>query len=225
VPEILAGAGFDWMLLDTEHSYVEPVEMLGALQILAGFPEVSPVLRPVVNDTALIKRYLDMGVQTLLIPYVQTPEEAAAAVAAMRYPPEGVRGVAGLTRATRYGRVDGYAARAAEELCLIVQVETASALARIEEIASVEGVDAVFIGPSDLSTSMGFPGQAFRPEVTAAIEDGFARLKALGVPSGILSIDDAFARRSIELGTAFTAVGIDSLLLLQGLKALRASFD
>lgn len=224
VPELLGHAGYDWILLDTEHSPVEPTDILPALQALSSCPDVSPVVRPVVNDAALIKRYLDMGAQSLLVPYVQTVDEARAAVDAMRYPPRGVRGVAGMTRASRYGNIPDYAARAEEELCLVVQVETAEAMERLEDIASVEGVDGVFIGPSDLSASMGFPGQPNHPQVLARIEDAFARLKKIGVPSGILTLDEEFGKRCIELGTGFTAVGLDMALLQNAAKALRARF-
>ena len=224
VPEMLAYCGFDWIVLDTEHSPIEPVQILPEVQALAACPQVSTLVRPVVNDAALIKRYLDMGVQSLIVPYVQTPEEAAAAVAAMRYPPRGIRGVAGTTRASRYGNVKGYAARCEEELCLIVQVETAEAMRRLEEIAGTDGVDGVFIGPADLSASMGFPGQPDHPEVIAAIESAIARLKAVGVPSGLLTLNEDFARRCIALGTGFTAVGLDIHLLQTAAKALRGRF-
>jgi 4-hydroxy-2-oxoheptanedioate aldolase len=165
-----------------------------------------------------------MGAQTLLIPYVQSREEAEAAVRAMAYPPKGVRGVAGLTRASRFGHVDDYLRRASEELCLIVQVETKVAIDRLEDIATVEGVDGVFIGPADLSASMGHPGSPSHPEVIAVIEDAFARLAQLGVPFGILTLDEAFCRRSIELGTAFTAVGVDLDIIANALRALRDRF-
>ncbi len=224
LPELLALEGFDWVLIDTEHAPVEATAVLPALQALAAYPEVSAVVRPFANDTVLIKRLLDMGAQTLLIPYVQCREEAEAAVRAMAYPPKGVRGVAGLTRASRFGHVDDYLRRASEELCLIVQVETKLAIGRLEDIATVDGVDGVFIGPSDLSASMGFPGNPGHPEVIAAIEDAFARLTRLGVPFGILTLDEAFCRRSIELGTAFTAVGVDLDLIARALRALRARF-
>ena len=149
--------------------------MLAQLQAVAPYP-VAPVVRPASNDTVLIKRFLDIGAQTLLIPYVQNAEEAARAVAAMRYPPDGLRGVSALTRATRFGRVAGYAARAEEELCLLVQVETGEALGRLEEIAAVEGVDGVFIGPGDLAASLGHLGQPGHPEVVAAVEDAVRRI-------------------------------------------------
>lgn len=224
VPEVLAQSGFDWVLLDTEHSAVEPLDILSALQTLAAYPQISPVVRPVANDPALIKRYLDLGAQSLLIPYVQTAEEAAAAVSAMRYPPKGIRGVSGLTRASRYGNVPDYIATAEAELCLIVQVETAEAMSRLDEIAGVDGVDGVFIGPADLSTSMGFFGQQDHPEVIAAIENAFARLAAMNVPSGILTLDENFSKRCIDLGTAFTAVGLDLHLLQTAAKSLHSRF-
>ena len=223
-PEVLAVAGFDWIVLDTEHAPVEVAEVLPALQTLAAYPGCSAVVRPAINDWVLIKRHLDQGAQTLILPYVQSADEAASAVAAMRYPPRGVRGVAGMSRASRYGAVAGYATRAEEELCLIVQVETALALDRLEEIASVEGVDGVFIGPSDLAASLGYPGAPGHPEVVAAIEGAIGRLKALGVPAGILTLDPAFARRCMDLGTAFTAVAVDVGILVTGAKALVKGF-
>lgn len=224
VPEMLAGCGYDWVVLDTEHAPVEVTEVLPALQAFAAYPDCAPVVRPALNDTMLIKRHLDQGALTLLLPYVQSAGEAKAAVAAMTYPPNGLRGVAGLTRASRFGLVDRYTARAEEELCLLVQVETRAALDRLEEIASVAGVDGVFIGPSDLAASLGHPGSPGHPEVVAAIEDALGRLKRLGVPSGILALDKSFARRCIELGTAFTAVGVDLALLANGARALAGEF-
>lgn len=223
-PEVLAVAGFDWIVLDTEHAPIEVAEVLPALQALAAYPGSSAVVRPAINDPVLIKRHLDQGAQTLVIPYVQSAAEARAAVAAMRYPPRGIRGVAGVTRASRFGTVKDYATRAEEELCLIVQVETAQALAALEEIASVEGVDGVFIGPADLAASMGHPGAAGHPEVVAAIEGAIGRLKTLAVPAGILSMDPAFARRCMALGTAFTAVGVDVGILVAGARALVEGF-
>jgi 4-hydroxy-2-oxoheptanedioate aldolase len=182
------------------------------------------VVRPATNDTVLIKRFLDIGAQTLLIPYVETADEAAAAAAAMRYPPRGLRGVAMTTRASRFGREPDYARRAEEELCLLVQVETAAALDSLEAIGAVEGVDGVFIGPSDLAASLGHAGAPGHPEVVAAVEDAIRRLVAIGVPAGILTPDTAFARRCIELGTLFTAVGIDAGLLARASDGLAASF-
>lgn len=221
VPEALASLGFDWVLVDTEHTPTEAVEVQHSLQSIAVFPEVSAIVRPVTNDAALIKRYLDMGAQTLMIPYVQSVAEAEDAVRAMRYAPRGIRGMAGGVRATRYGQVKDYATKAESELCLIVQIETIEAAEQLEDIATVDGVDAVFIGPADLSASMGYPGQTNHPEVLAKIEEIYARLKAIGVPSGILTMNEDFARRSIELGTGFTAIGIDLGAMLKELNAAR----
>ena len=156
VVELLAGSGFDWMMLDTEHSAADPITMLGLLQAVAPYP-VAPVVRPASNDTVLIKRFLDVGAQTLLVPYVQTAAEAQAAVAAVRYPPRGVRGISSISRATRFGRVAGYAARATARMCLLVQVETVETIERIEEIAAVDGVDGLFVGPGDLAATLGYP--------------------------------------------------------------------
>ncbi|NNU79865.1 4-hydroxy-2-oxo-heptane-1,7-dioate aldolase [Halovulum dunhuangense] len=213
VAEMLAASGFDWIVVDTEHAPAELSDALPALQAIAAYPESAALVRPAWNDPVLIKRALDLGAQTLMVPMVQSPAEAEAAARAMRYPPRGIRGVAGLHRASRYGMVADYITRAEEQLCLIVQIETPEALDRLEEIAAVDGVDGVFFGPADLSANMGHPGNQFHPEVVAAIEGGIARLSAMGVPAGILTLDEAFARRCMELGTLFTAVGVDFGLL------------
>jgi 4-hydroxy-2-oxoheptanedioate aldolase len=223
VSELLATCGYDWVVLDTEHSLTDVPDIMGMLQALAPYP-VSPVVRPQTNDTVLIKRLLDLGAQTLMIPYVQTVAEARAAVAAMRYAPRGVRGVSGMTRATRYGLVTDYMARAEEELCLIVQIETASAVAHIADIAAVDGVDALFIGPADLAASMGHPGDVKHPEVTAAIEAAIRAIVAAGKPAGILVTDVAFAKQCIAWGTTFTAVGVDGSLLAAAARGLRGQF-
>src|SRR6201996_2866704 len=182
--EMVAGSGFDWLMFDTEHSPGGVESVLGQLQAVAPYP-VSAVVRPAHNDAVLIKKFLDVGAQTLLVPFVQNADEARAAVAAMRYAPEGVRGVAGTMRAARFARVPGYFHRAHEELCLLVQVETGEALERLEEIASVPGVDGVFIGPNDLAASLGHVGNMAHPEVVASVEDAMRRLAALGKPSGV----------------------------------------
>jgi 4-hydroxy-2-oxoheptanedioate aldolase len=221
--EALAGAGFDWLLLDTEHSPADVLDVLPQLQAAAAY-DVSAVVRPASNDAVLIKRLLDLGAQSLLIPYVQTVEEAEAAVAAVRYPPAGIRGVAGLTRASRFGRVAGYAKRAEAEICLLVQVETRQSLDRIEDIAAVDGVDGIFIGPGDLSASLGHPGELFHPEVVAAVEGAIARVKAAGKPAGVLTYDLDFARRCMAIGSLFTAVGADLSILMRGVERLAGEF-
>lgn len=224
VIEALATSGWDWIVVDTEHSPIDVNDVLPALQVLAAYPETSAVVRPAANDIVLIKRLLDLGAQTLLVPYIESAEEARAAVTAMRYAPRGLRGFAGGTRANRFGKVESYATRAEEQLCLIVQVETRAAVERLEEIATVDGVDGVFIGPADLAASLGHPGDAGHPEVVAVILDVIARLKALNVPSGILTLNEEFARTCIEAGSCFTAVGIDLSLLTRATDDLVARF-
>ena len=224
VAEVLAGAGYDWIVFDTEHTPGDATSVLQQLQAAAPYP-VSAVVRPVTNDTALIKHYLDIGAQTLLIPYVQNADEARAAASAILYPPAGLRGVSGWTRANRFGRVNDYARRAADELSLLLQVETEAALREIEAIASVEGVDGIFIGPADLAASMGHAGNPLHPDVVAAIEDAIRRIRAAGKPAGILTLDADFARRCMGLGTLFTAVGTDGGILSRGADALRSSFS
>jgi len=223
VAEALAGCGFDWIVIDTEHAVTDVPDTLAMMQAMAPYP-VSAVVRPACNDTVLIKRLLDLGAQTLLIPYVQSADEARAAVAAMRYAPRGIRGVAGLTRASRFGAVEGYVQRAEEELCLLVQVETAQALTQIEAIAAVDGVHGLFIGPADLAASMGYPGNSNHPAVVAAIENAIRRIVAAGQPAGILTLDPAFAWRCIEWGSRFTALGMDVGLLITGAKRLSGDF-
>jgi 4-hydroxy-2-oxoheptanedioate aldolase len=221
--EIVAGAGFDWLLFDGEHSPNDPTTMLPQLQAAAPYP-VSSIVRPAWNDKVLIKRYLDVGVQSLLVPYVQTEQEAAAAVQAIRYPPHGLRGVAGVTRASRFGRVAEYAKRAEEELCLLVQIETRQGLDNLEAIARMDGIDGVFIGPADLAAGLGHLGEQGHPDVQAAIQDAIKRIKACGKPAGILTPDEATARRYIEWGTTFTAVGLDAAILARECEKLASKF-
>lgn len=225
VPELLGGGGFDWVLVDCEHSAIEVVEVQPALQAIATTPGVSAIVRPADNDPVLFKRILDMGAQTLLVPYVQSAQEAAAAVSAMRYGPRGFRGMAGMTRATRYGKVDDYFTTAEDELCLVVQIESVLGLQNLEAIAQTDGVDAVFIGPADLSASMGHPGNVGHPDVAAAIDDAIKRLQALGVPVGIMALDPVLAQGYIDKGVGFTAVGVDMCMLADSVAALRAQFD
>lgn len=223
VTELLGGSGFDWICLDTEHSPNDVLTILPQLQALAAY-DVSPVVRPAWNDMVLIKRFLDIGAQTLLIPYVQNENEARSAVSAMRYPPAGVRGVSIVSRATQFGRIADYATKVESGLCLLVQVETLAALDRIEAIAAVDGVDGIFIGPADLAASMGFPGQPGHPDVKAAIEAAIRRIAAAGKPAGILTGDAAFAADCIDAGSTFTAVGVDAGILARATEKLAARF-
>jgi 4-hydroxy-2-oxoheptanedioate aldolase len=223
VAEILGDAGFDWILLDTEHAPNELPMVLSELQAMGG-GKSHPVVRPAWNDAVIIKRLLDIGAQSLLIPYVETEEEARRAVMSVRYPPEGFRGFAGQARASRYGRIKGYHAAANAEICLLLQVETKRGLDNLEAIASVDGVDGVFIGPADLAASLGFIGEPGHPEVKAAVLDAIVRIGACGKPAGILTPDPAFAKQCLAAGAVFVAVGIDAGLLARGADALLQQF-
>jgi 4-hydroxy-2-oxoheptanedioate aldolase len=221
--EAVAGAGFDWLLLDSEHSPVDIENLLTQLQAAAPYAS-HPIVRIPWNDMVNTKRVLDIGAQSLLIPYVQTAEEARSAVASTRYPPAGVRGVAGTTRATRFGRVKEYAKRAHEEICVLVQVETQSALGSIEAICAVDGVDGVFIGPADLHASMGHAGETANPKVKPLIDDAIRRIRKAGKAPGILTPNEADARHWLECGALFVAVGSDAGILARGADALAAKF-
>ena len=221
--EVVAGSGFDWLLLDTEHSPNELPMVHAQLQAMAE-GTASAVVRPAWNDAVIFKRLLDIGVQSFLVPFVQSADEARQAIAATRYPPAGIRGIATTTRANRFGRVKNYATRANEEICVIVQIETASAVANIEAIAAVEGVDALFIGPSDLAAAFGFPGNNAHPTVREAIEDAVRRILATGKCAGILAPVEAEARHWLERGCRFVAVGSDVALLARHSEALAARF-
>ena len=218
VVEMLAGCGYDWMVLDCEHSAIETRDIPGLLQAMAPYP-VAPIVRPVSLDPAEIKKLLDFGAQTLLIPYVQSAEEAALAVRAVRYPPHGIRGVAGITRATRFGSVENYHREASGEIALIIQIETVKAVEALDDILAVEGIDGVFIGPADLGASMGHPGNPTHPDVRAACADIIGRVRRAGLPAGFLALDDTFLKEMIVAGSSFTAVAVDADLLLRSAKA------
>jgi 4-hydroxy-2-oxoheptanedioate aldolase len=221
--EILAGSGFDWVLLDTEHTPNELTMVHQELQaMMTG--TASPVVRPAWNDPVIIKRLLDVGVQNLIVPYVQTPEEARRAVASTRYPPDGIRGVAVNVRASRYGRVREYERSAGAEMCVIVQIETPTALDNLEAIAAVDGVDGLFIGPSDLAAGLGYLGQNRHPDVRAVIETAIGRIKATGKCPAILAPVEEDARHWLSVGARFVAVGSDLGLLARHSEALAARF-
>ena len=222
--ELAANAGFDWLLIDGEHAPNDLRGMLGQLQAVAPYPS-HPVIRPVIGDTALIKQVLDIGVQTLLVPMVESAAQAQELVSAMHYPPRGVRGVgSALARASRWNSIPGYLDKADEQMCLLVQIENREGLANLDAIATVEGVDGVFIGPADLSAAMGHRGNPGHPEVQAAIEDAIVRIQKAGKAAGILIADPQLAKRYIELGAAFVAVGVDTTVLMRGLQTLAATF-
>ncbi len=221
--EVVAHSGYDWLLLDTEHSPNELPDLVAQLQAV-GTGTASAIVRPAWNDTVLIKRVLDIGAQTVLLPYVQNAGEARRAVAATRYPPRGVRGVTASGRAARYGRVGDYLKHASDEICVLVQAETREALDNIEAIASVDGVDGVFIGPSDLAASLGHLGDPGHAVVQAALKEAADRLKKAGKPAGILTSNEEEARRFIEWGYLFVAVGSDLGLLSKNADALAKKF-
>ena len=224
VSEILAGAGFDWLVLDTEHAPNELPNVFNQLQSMVGYA-TQPVVRVPWNDAVTLKRFLDIGTQSFLIPMVQNAEEARAAVAATRYPPDGIRGYAVASRATRFGRIGDYFTRYADEMCVLVQVETMEALEKVEEIAAVPGVDGIFIGPGDLSASMGLLHQPTHPKVVEAIEDGLRRIRAAGNRGGVLVVgDEALARRYMAAGSVFTAVGVDAALFARSAETLAKQY-
>jgi 4-hydroxy-2-oxoheptanedioate aldolase len=218
--EIVAGAGYDWLLFDTEHSPSDPLTVLPLLQTAAGYDGLSALVRPAANDAVLIKRLLDIGAQTLLIPYVQTAEEAEFAVGASRYAPAGFRGVSALTRATRFGREKGYFDQASEDICIIVQIETQSGLDNLEKIASVDGVDALFVGPADLAASLGYGAQQTHPDMRRTVIETIARIKTAGKPSGLLTGDPELQQAAIAAGVDFLGIGVDAGLLARSAEAL-----
>lgn len=232
--ELVAGAGFDWLLLDGEHAPNDIPKMLAQLQGVASSKAFfgagpHPVARVPVGDTALIKQYLDIGAQTLLVPMVDTAEQAAQLVQATRYPQNdgqgGIRGMgASLARASQWNRFPSYITEANAQVCLLVQAETTTAIRNLDAIAAIDGVDGVFFGPADLSASMGHVGNPGHPEVQAVIEDGIKRVLAAGKAPGILMGDEKLARRYIELGAVFVAVGVDTALLVKATSDLAAKY-
>ena len=222
VAEIIGNSGFDWILIDTEHAPNEIPGLLSQLQAMVN-GTAEPVVRCAWNDAVLIKRILDIGARALLVPFVQNAEEARRAVAATRYPPHGIRGVSVAPRANRYGRVPGYHGKAQDDICVLVQVETTRAMDQIEAIAAVEGVDGIFIGPSDLAADMGHLGNPGHPEVQTAIARGAARIRAAGKAAGFLTGSDADAvAGSLEMGFTFVAAGGDVGILARATETLAA---
>jgi len=222
--EVSATAGFDWMLVDGEHAPNDLRSTLGALQAIAAY-RPQPVVRVVTGDVARIKQLLDIGVQNLLVPMVDTAEQARALVAATRYPPLGIRGVgSAVGRASRFSLRTDYLDAADQEICLLVQVETVTALGKLEAICAVDGVDGVFIGPADLAASMGHRGKPGHPEVQGAIEQAMQTIVASGKAAGTLTSDTKLARRYLELGCTFVATGVDVLLYANAARKLAGEF-
>lgn len=222
--EIIAGAGFDWLLIDGEHAPNDLHSTLGALQAVAPY-RAQPVVRVVSGEVHLIKQLLDIGAHNLLVPMVDTAEQARAVVAATRYPPLGIRGVgSAVGRASRWSARTDYLEAADDEVCLLVQAETVTALRNLEEICAVDGVTGVFIGPADLAASMGYRGKPGHPEVQAAIESALRTIIASGKAAGTLTSDPKLARLYLELGCTFVATGVDILLFANAARKLAAEF-
>jgi 4-hydroxy-2-oxoheptanedioate aldolase len=225
VTEICAGAGIDWVLLDQEHAPNDLRSTLEQLQVLAGYPDVDVLVRPPVADPVLIKQLLDIGAQNIMVPMIDDPAAAAAAVAATRYPPEGIRGVgSALARASRWNRISDYLVTADATVSLTVQVETAAGLTQLSDIADVDGIDAVFIGPADLAASMGKLGQPEHPDVVSAIENALAAIVAHGKSAGVNAFNEAVARRYLQAGASFVLVGADVAVLARGAEELAARY-
>ena len=223
--EICATAGFDWLLLDGEHTPNDIQTVLAQLQACGGYPQSPPIARPVIGDPVLIKQLLDIGVQTLLVPMVDTAEQAAELVRATRYPPHGFRGVGyGTARVSRWDLRSNYPQVADAEICLLVQAETRTAIDQLEQICRVDGVDGVFLGPSDLAAAYGHLGNPAHPDVQAVIEHAIATILKHGKAPGILTPDENLAKHYLSLGAKFVAVGLEARVLAKGVRELRQRF-
>lgn len=224
IAEICAGAGFDWLFIDAEHSPNDLQNVLAQLQAVRGYPVV-PVVRPPVNEPVIIKQFLDLGAQSLIIPMVHTAQQAAAAVAACHYPPLGVRGVgSALARAARWNRIPDYLNRAGQTVTVMVQIESAEAVENVDSIVATDGVDGIFIGPSDLAATMGVIGQQNHPDVVAAVLKAIQAASAAGKYAGVNAFDQTSAKMYMEAGAHYVGVGADVSLLARSSEALAASF-
>lgn len=222
--EIAANAGYDWLLIDGEHAPSDLRTTLSQLQSIAAYPSQA-VVRPPIGSVQLIKQLLDIGAQTLLIPMVETVEQAQLMVKAVRYPPEGIRGVgAALARATRWNSIPDYYATAHENICLLIQIESVEGIKNLDEILKIDGIDGVFIGAVDLSATMGYQGNSNHPEVQKTVIDAIQRIRKAGKAAGILSTQHDVTQKYIELGTEFVAVGVDTSVLMNSLRELLSKY-
>ncbi len=222
--EIAANAGYDWLLIDGEHAPSDLRTTLSQLQSIAAYPSQA-VVRPPIGSVQLIKQLLDIGAQTLLIPMVETVEQAELMVKAVRYPPEGIRGVgAALARATRWNSIPDYYNQAHENICLLIQIESVQGLHNLDAILQIEGIDGIFIGAVDLSATMGFQGNPNHPEVKKAVIDAIQRIRKAGKAAGILSTQHEITQEYLALGTEFVAVGVDTSVLMNGLRGLLTQY-
>lgn len=223
--EIAANAGFDWLLIDAEHAPNDIQSILAQLQAIAAYPSQA-VVRPVIGEVHLIKQLLDIGAQTLLIPMVETAQQAQRLVLATRYPPEGIRGVgAALARASKWNTRTDYLHTADQEICLLIQIESKLGVDNLAQILAVEGIDGVFIGPADLSAALGHRGDPAHPEVQSVIIDCIKQIRQSGKAAGILFADEKMARQYLQLGVEFIAVGVDATILSQSLQRLHAKYQ
>lgn len=224
VGEICAGAGFDWMVIDSEHGPFTLEQILHQLQAVARYP-IHPIVRIPNKDAAFIKRVLDLGAQTLVIPMVETVEEAKALVSATRYAPVGIRGVGGgLARAAQWDRIPNYYKQSNENICLVIQIETVTGINNLQAIAELDGVDVVFFGAADLAASMDLLGQANHPDVMAQVERGIKQARALGKGAGFLTANPEIARHYMQFGANMAGVAIDTILLAEATKRVADSF-
>lgn len=222
--EICAQSGFDWLLIDAEHSPLTDKDVLSCLQALAPY-EIEPIVRPLSGDKNVLKRLCDVGVQTFLVPMIDDAEEAKAVVSAVRYPPSGARGLGtSMARAARWNMMPNYLERANAEMCVILQIETMAGLGNIDAIAAVDGVDAVFIGPSDLGAALGYPGQPSHPNVVDAVSTAIRSVRASGKPAGVLAVTSDLVDVYREAGASFVGVGSDCGVLAKGVQKLYNSF-
>lgn len=219
IAEISAGAGFDWVLVDGEHAPNDLRSIVAQLQVIAG-RNCHAVVRPPMGETWMIKQLLDAGAQNLLVPMVESADQARALVAAVTYPPHGVRGVgASLARASDFSGIPDYLTTACAQICLIVQVENRKGIAALDDILQVEGVDGVFIGPSDLAADMGFLGQSGAPEVEQAVLGAIKKIVAAGKAAGILTLDPKMQQKCRDLGASFIATDIDVTIFAHNIRA------
>jgi 4-hydroxy-2-oxoheptanedioate aldolase len=224
VAELMAGAGFDWLLVDHEHGPFELRDVMSHLQAMASY-DVAPIVRPVDGNPALLKKLCDIGAQSFIVPMIDTAEQAAAVVRAVRYPPDGCRGLGtSMARAARWNTVPGYAQQANDEMCIIVQAETVTAIENLEAIARTNGIDGVFIGPSDLSASMGHGGNVSHPEVVETVSAGLRTIRAAEKHAGLLCLDASKVPDYVGCGANFVGVGVDTLLLGNAARNLAARF-
>lgn len=221
--EICAGAGFDWLLIDGEHTAHGAHSLLAQLRAIQGYPGTQAAARVPSADPVTIKQYLDLGVQTLLVPMIESAEQAKAVVRACRYPPAGERGVGG-ARAARWGQIPDYLHQANEQIAIVVQVETRAGLDQLDSIAGVEGVDGVFLGPADLAASLGWLGQPAHPQIKGIVLDAVKRIAAAGKAPGILTRDESFARSCLDHGALMVGVGLDAHLLAAQTQVIVRSF-